>query len=81
MEGGWGGGVGVFRVVIENLAPFLYSAFLRDRFAREAKLLFGLYKGSEGGGGGSDGALAQNPQAPVLPTDTFLVLKYVTPPI
>lgn len=46
-----GGGVGVFSVVIENLAAFLYSAFLRDRFAREAKRLFGLYKGSEGGGG------------------------------
>lgn len=32
-------------------------------------------------GRGSDGALAQNLQAPVLPTDTFLVLKYATPPM
>jgi hypothetical protein len=55
-ENGYVGG-GSFSVVIENLASFLRSPFLRDRFAREAKRLFGIYRG----GGGSDGALAQNP--------------------
>jgi len=77
--GGGGGGGGGVSVVIENLAPFLCSAFLRERFARETKRLFDIYR--KEGGGGSDGALAQNPQAPVLPTDTFLVLKYATPPM
>jgi hypothetical protein len=67
-------GGGVFSVVIENLAPFLCCA-LRGR--RSGCLAFTGRRGVVG----SDGALAQNPQAPVLPTDTFLVLKYATPPM
>lgn len=79
-----GRGGAVFSVVIENLASSLPALRVPERTLCEGgQAVVWHLQGwcGEEAGVGSDGALAQNPQAPVLPTDTFLVLKYCTPPI